>query len=117
LEVRLEVDDATLPMRIPVLSIQPLVENAIKHGVARRVSPGYVRIATAHNQGALSVTVENSGAPDGPTSPGTGVGLENIRRRMEICYGATADLRIAFQRETTIVELHIPQPPASTPSG
>jgi hypothetical protein len=115
LTVNIQVDDAALPIAIPVLSIQPLVENAIKHGVAQRTEPGFVRIAAIHNQYGLRVTVENSGAPRGAAVPGAGVGLENVRRRLEICYGAASDLRIDFQPETTIVELRIPTVPAQAP--
>jgi two-component system LytT family sensor kinase len=107
LTVRIDVDDAALAVIIPVLSVQPLVENAIKHGVAQRTEPGFVRIAATLGADGLRVTVENSGAPRGQTAPGAGVGLENVRRRLAICYGASSDLRVDFRPETAIVELHI----------
>ena len=109
LAVRIDVDDAALAVTIPVLSVQPLVENAIKHGVAQRTEPGFVRIAATLGIDGLRVTVENSGAPRGQTSPGAGVGLENVRRRLAICYGAGSDLRVDFRPETATVELHIPE--------
>ena len=108
LAVKIQVDDEALPVAIPVLSIQPLVENAIKHGVAQRTEPGFVRIAATYGRDGLRVTVENSGAPRGASAPGAGVGLENVRRRLAICYGAASDLRVDFQAETAVVELHIP---------
>jgi hypothetical protein len=109
LAVEIHVEDGALPVPIPVLSIQPLVENAIKHGVAQRTEPGFVRISAICDQEGLRVTVENSGAPQGPASPGAGVGLQNVRRRLEICYGPAAGLHIAFSPETTVVELRIPR--------
>jgi len=112
LAVKIQVDDTAMPVAIPVLSIQPLVENAIKHGVARRIEPGFVSLRAVYNRDGLRVTVENSGAPRDPAVPGAGVGLENVRRRLAICYGTAADLRIDFQPETTIVELRIPPVPA-----
>jgi hypothetical protein len=108
LAVEIQVDDAAAHCTIPVLSIQPLVENAIKHGVAQRTEPGFVRIAAILAAGGLRVTVENSGAPRGQNPPGAGVGLENVRRRLEICYGSASGLRTDFQPETAVVELHIP---------
>jgi len=108
LTVEIQVDDAALPVSIPVLSIQPLVENAIKHGVAQRTEPGFVRIQAMHGRDGLRVTVENSGAQVSETVPGAGVGLQNVRRRLEICYGAGSGLRMEFQPETTRVELRIP---------
>ncbi|HUI53840.1 MAG TPA: histidine kinase [Bryobacteraceae bacterium] len=108
LAVETQVDDRALPVAIPALSIQPLVENAIKHGVAKQTGPGYVRIQAALESEELHITVENS-ADDGPaTTPGIGVGLENVRRRLEICYGPAADLRLAFHAQTTVAELCIP---------
>jgi hypothetical protein len=115
LAVQIDVDDAALPVSIPVLSIQPLVENAIKHGVAQRTEPGFVHIAAIHGRDGLRVTVENSGAPRGSTVPGAGVGLENVRRRLAICYGAASDLRIDFQPDSTLVELRIPHVAAQAP--
>jgi len=107
LTVQIEVDDAAMPVTIPVLSIQPLVENAIKHGVARRTEPGFVRIRATHGTEGLRVTVENSAAR-GQSAPGSGVGLENVRRRLAICYGAGSDLRVDFRAETAVVEMRIP---------
>jgi two-component system LytT family sensor kinase len=108
LTVEIQVDDAALPVSIPVLSIQPLVENAIKHGVAQRTEPGFVRITARHGRDDLRITVENSGPPLPQSAPGAGVGLENVRRRLAICYGTGSDLRTDFRPETAIVELRIP---------
>ena len=117
LAVKIQVDDAALRVSIPVLSIQPLVENAIKHGVAQRAEPGFVHIAAIHGHDGLRVTVANSGAPHGQSFPGAGVGLQNVRRRLEICYGPSADLRLDMQPETTIAELWIPAVPAHVSGG
>jgi LytS/YehU family sensor histidine kinase len=97
---------------IPVLSIQPLVENAIKHGVAQRTDPGYIRIRATVQRGDLRVTVENSAAPATgfrtTDAPGAGVGLQNVRRRLEICYGSASGLQLSFAAQTTVAELLIP---------
>jgi hypothetical protein len=107
LEVDIQVDDGALGVSIPILSIQPLVENAIKHGIARRTEPGFVRIQAECRGEELRVSVVNSGA-EGAGSAGTGVGLQNVRRRLEICYGSPARLDLAFHGQTTVVELSIP---------
>ncbi len=116
LRVEIQVEEAALPIAIPVLSIQPLVENAIKHGVAQRTEPGFVRITAVHSPDGLRVTVANSGARVRTIAPGAGVGLENVRRRLEICYGPASDLRVDFQTAITIAELWIPAEPAHVPS-
>jgi two-component system, LytTR family, sensor kinase len=111
LEVEIHVDDAALEIPIPVLSVQPLVENAVKHGVAQTAGPGYVRIRVECREEALRVVVENNvendAAQAGPSS-GAGLGLENVRRRLEICYGAASGLRLLLDGETAVAELSIP---------
>ena len=108
LDVQIEVDDAALQIPIPALSIQPLVENAVKHGVALRIEPGYVRIKVQCRNEELRITVENSASGRAAEAPVTGVGLQNVRRRLEICYGAGADLRFSPGTEFTTVEIRIP---------
>jgi hypothetical protein len=108
LDVQIEVDDAALQIPIPALSIQPLVENAIKHGVALRIEPGYVRIKAQCRNEELRISVENSASGRTAEAPVTGVGLQNVRRRLEICYGAGADLRFSPGPEHTTVEIRIP---------
>jgi hypothetical protein len=108
LDVQIEVDDAALQIPIPALSIQPLVENAVKHGVALRIEPGYVRIKAQCRDEELRISVENSASGRVTEAPVTGVGLQNVRRRLEICYGAGAELRFSPGTEFTTVEIRIP---------
>ena len=108
LEIAVQADDAALAVPIPVLSIQPLVENAVKHGIAPRPEPGYVRIRAARQGESLRVTVENSGGDSPGASSGLGVGLQNVRRRLEICYGPAARLELEFHGGRTVVELSLP---------
>jgi hypothetical protein len=108
LEIDIQVEDAALSGPIPILSIQPLVENAIKHGIAPRSEPGYVRIRAARRGNHLHVSVANSGGDPSAASSGTGVGLQNVRRRLEICYGAAARLELEFRGHETVVELLLP---------
>jgi LytS/YehU family sensor histidine kinase len=58
----------------------------------------------------LRISVENSASGRAPETPATGVGLQNVRRRLEICYGAGADLRFSPGPEHTTVEIRIPLP-------
>ena len=68
LAVEIDFEDAALGVPVPVLSVQPLVENAIKHGVSQREEAGYVRIRGRVTGGELRITIENNGgemtAPD-----------------------------------------------------
>jgi two-component system, LytTR family, sensor kinase len=108
LRVEIRIDEAALQIPIPVLSIQPLVENAIKHGIAPRAEPGYVRIRGDLREDGLRIAVENSSSGVAAETAGTGVGLQNVKRRLEICYGAGAELRLIPEAEKTIAELAIP---------
>jgi LytS/YehU family sensor histidine kinase len=102
----MDVDQAAQNAEIPVLSIQPLVENAIRHGVAQCTGPGYVRVEIGYGP-MLRVHVRNSVGEES-AEPGAGVGLANVRRRLEICYGAAAGLELTVGKEEAVAELWIP---------
>jgi len=109
LQVDIQVDEEALAVPIPVLSIQPLVENAIKHGVAPNAEPGYIRIRGELRGDELRIVVENSGSGAPAETTGMGVGLQNVRRRLEICYGPEAGLRLDPGPQKTSAELSIPR--------
>ncbi|MEO8025988.1 MAG: histidine kinase [Bryobacteraceae bacterium] len=91
LTVRFESDPNALEARIPSLLLQPLVENAVRHGIATRSSPGFIEISTARNNGHVTITVRDNG-PGMPSGSGAqrpgGVGLSNTRARLELVYGS-----------------------------
>jgi LytS/YehU family sensor histidine kinase len=108
LEIEIQVDRDIEQVPIPVLSIQPLVENAIKHGIAGRTEPGRVRIKANRRGEELRISVENSGSGKPAGSVGTGVGLQNVKRRLEICYGPSSHLALSLTPDAATVELRIP---------
>jgi LytS/YehU family sensor histidine kinase len=114
LHVEVHVDEAALEVLVPVLSVQPLVENAIKHGVAPSAEPGYVRVNVVLRQNELCISVVNSGT--NRSGEGAGVGLRNVRRRLEICYGSGASLDLTFGAENTTAEIAIPMTSAAAHS-
>ncbi|HEY3216006.1 MAG TPA: histidine kinase [Candidatus Eisenbacteria bacterium] len=83
LEVERDVEPAAERCLVPPLLLQPLVENAIKHGVADRIEGGTVRVAAQIADGALRLSVENAVDEDSAKRPGEGVGLQNVRRRLD----------------------------------
>ncbi|MFN8587137.1 MAG: histidine kinase [Candidatus Eisenbacteria bacterium] len=97
LGIERDVAPDTLGCRVPPLLLQPLVENAIKHGVSGRIEGGVVRVAARREGAVLGVTVENPVDDDAPGRAGAGVGLENVRRRLD-AFGA-ADARLDAVRE------------------
>jgi two-component system sensor histidine kinase AlgZ len=108
LRVEYNVDEAALAVPVPVLSVQPLVENAVKYGVAQSAEPGYVYVRIQLRGDELRVAVENSNSQATADVTSTGMGLQNVRRRLEICYGPTATLRLVPDPQKTTAEICIP---------
>lgn len=108
LELEILIDPEIEQVPIPVLSIQPLVENAIKHGIAARTEPGRLRITAGRLGEELCISVENSGSGKPTVNAGAGVGLQNVRRRLEICYGPASRLELSVAPDAATVEFRIP---------
>lgn len=112
LRVRIDVPQSLRVLRIPTLVLQPLVENAIKHGVAPSKSGGDVEVIAAVDGRSLRLRVRNSGAPlhaASPRYPGEHVGVENVRRRLSGHYGADASLTLAAgSGGETVAEIVLP---------
>jgi len=91
LRVKLDVPDELLDACVPSLILQPLVENAIKHGVTRRAEGGEVSVTITRDDGKLRVAVRDDGpgmrADLSRAADGSGVGLANTRARLEQLYG------------------------------
>jgi two-component system LytT family sensor kinase len=106
LNVVKEIAEETLDIVVPGMLLQPLIENSIKHGLEPRISGGTVTLRSRiTDEGRLLVEVEDDGvgiAPEhdevSPTSglvrPGTGIGVRNVRERMEVLYGNLASVEI-----------------------
>lgn len=78
---------------VPNLILQPIIENAVKHGLARSSEPLVIEVVVAAERGdMMSVTVTDDGVGGVGAPPGLGVGLENVRRRLETRYGERARL-------------------------
>lgn len=92
LTVKFAVDSEVLDARVPTLILQPLVENAIKHGIATQTGGGLVEIAAGRENGWLSMLVRDSGeglSDSALASLEKGIGLSNTRARLECLYGSS----------------------------
>ena len=104
LQVRMHIAPETLDARAPYLILQPLVENAIRHGIAPRSTPGTVEVRADHKDGRLILEVRD----DGPgVSPGSnlkdGVGISSTRARLERLYGAAHQFELRNAAEGGLV--------------
>jgi signal transduction histidine kinase len=89
-----EVDEDALTLAVPPLVLQPLVENAVHHGVAHLIEGGVVRVRAGRRGDRLELEVENPCDPERPQSRGTGLGLANVRQRLEALYQHRAALEV-----------------------
>jgi two-component system LytT family sensor kinase len=97
LQVRIDVAKELGTARVPSLILQPIVENAVKHGIAKRAQGGVIEISAARANGKLTLKVYN----DGPGLPvdcegkREAIGLSNVRERLHSLYGNACELRMA----------------------
>ena len=109
LHVVVDVADDVVRAQVPVLLLQPLVENAVRHGLAARVAAGRIEIRAQRADGGLLVEVVDDGdASATPPSSGTGVGLANTRARLEGLYGAAGRLELTHTAGGTRVSIRMP---------
>jgi hypothetical protein len=110
LDVEIECEPDAGAALVPSFIVQPLVENAIKHGVAPSRAPVRIRIAAAVEGEDLCIEVENGTSPVlEEASFGAGVGLKNIRRRLEAVYGKRASLDTEKLADRFVARICIPE--------
>jgi two-component system sensor histidine kinase LytS len=109
LKIEIQVDPALVREPIPVLSIEPLVENAVKHGVAASTTGGSVKIEITRETDSMRVSVLDTGPGfDQGKSKSGGVGLENVTRRLQLCYGASSEIVVDHLPAGTRVSFRAP---------
>ncbi len=112
LQAAVEADPETLMLPIPMLSVQPLVENAVKHGVSAQAAGGRVSVRARAMGGQVDIRVSDTGPGFGavsvPSHAGHGVGLDNVRRRLHLCYGASGELQIESSPAGATVGFRVP---------
>lgn len=111
---RLQYDErihsASLSRMTPKLSLQLLVENAVKHGLSRTSSPGVLRLEIDAGEGHLRMVVSNSGRL-GDTPPESGLGLLNLKKRLALAYGDAARFSLLQEGEWVVARINIESTP------
>jgi len=118
LQIRKEVEPGTLDVLVPSMILQPLVENAIRHGIAPKVEGGIVTVRASRNNGKLTVEVVDNGVgiPEQRRSEiyESGIGISNVHQRLKVLYGQLFSMKIDSQPgEGTTIRFEIPE--LSTP--
>ncbi|HVO11855.1 MAG TPA: histidine kinase [Vicinamibacteria bacterium] len=105
-EVR--ADEAARACLVPPLLLQPLIENAVTHGIAQRLEGGTITVIAERRGDELQVAIENPRDPDAPARKGAGIGLQNVRRRLSALHPERSSLRLLPQADRFRVELRLP---------
>jgi len=112
LQFRIEANDAALAARMPALMLQPLVENAIHHGLEPKLDGGSVLVSAQVEQGRLRVSVADDGlgleAPSRRLRPGAGMAVANLRARLHTQFGPGASLTLQTADPGTRAVLDLP---------
>ncbi len=113
LEERLQVEWKIAPetefMEVPPMMIQTLVENGIKHGIARLPEGGKLSVESKITNDGLEIIIRNSGQYDATKIPESGYGMRNTTQRLSLLYAGKATLEIANEdSKTVITKLYIP---------
>ncbi len=119
LSVRLDLPAPLRALPVPPLLLQPLVENAIRHGIEPRVEGGRIEVGARLDDGVLVLTVRDTGVglPPSPAPQRDGYGLTHVRERLGVLYGARATFALSPAADAeggTLAELRLPLDPRAT---
>jgi len=113
LSIEMQIDANSAEIMVPALILQPLVENAVRHGIAQNPSHGTIVIQSEITKGVLRLQVSDSGPGFAGDQPQEGVGLTNTRRRLQHFYGNAFRLELQNQRSgglRVLLEIPLPKP-------
>lgn len=106
---KVETDNECSDVEVPTMILQPLIENAIKHGVYESLEPVEVSFSCSVKNGYLVLELINDFDPKQPSRKGTGVGLQNVSERIRLVYDSEGSIHWRIDKNKFIVTLSIPQ--------
>ena len=113
LKIVKEIEDQTLPLMVPSMLLQPIVENAIRHGLSPRVEGGVIHIRSCRENGRLILEVRDNGVGIPPEQithiDQQGIGISNVQERLRVLYGSEFTFQIESLAEGgTSIQIGIP---------
>ena len=111
LAVQTSIDESVRDTRVPALLLQPIVENAVKHGITPKQGLGRITIRASDLGDRLRIEVEDEadGPNHGPPTKGSGVALKTLRKRLKQQYDGQANLKLSSMERGTLVTLELPK--------
>jgi two-component system, LytTR family, sensor kinase len=114
LRIRKEIDPETLDLVVPSMILQPVVENAIRHGIAPKVGSGTITLRSRRNNGRVTIEVVDDGVgiPEAkqPGIMDSGIGISNVRQRLTVLYGRESSLKAESEDgKGTTIRIEIPE--------
>ena len=107
--VELEIDPASMSSKIPPLILQTIVENCIKHGIAKLPKGGTIKVKTKKAEDHLKIDIINDGQFDPSKKSDSSLGLENTRNRLDLSFGKSAWLTIGNLNEFKVrTQIYLP---------
>ena len=103
-----KIDESLVNVKVPSLILQPIYENAVKHGVYENTSQVVISTEIKSEDGYAVITITNNFDPEGVPQRGTGIGLKNISRRLELSYGSKASFYTSKENDLFVAKMMIP---------
>ena len=114
LQMQEDMHQVSNSIHVPPLLLQPLVENAITHGIANLPDGGTVRLSGESHNGRVLLAIENSFDPESTSTRKDGLGLKNVRQRLEARFGKEANMRVSAENGKFRVDLSFPADTSDT---
>ena len=108
LSFRQEVSKECLPVKVPNLILQPLIENAVKHGLYESLEPIEILLSCRLEGDGVAIKLRNDFDPSGAVAKGSGIGLQSVGRRLTLVYGVGTLLQVEKKENTFTAMLKIP---------
>ncbi len=109
LQLEFNISEFCFEKLVPAMILQPLFENAVKHGVYESTEEVYIKTNCHSEKGSLKITITNNFDPEAKTKQGTGLGIKNISERLKLMYQQNILLNYEKENNLFTIELAIPQ--------